>query len=491
MMDASSSLHYTPLDAEIGEIRLVHVEHASENSQPIRLVIRHATLTDDLEFNALSYIWGPESPSQNIELSGSVEGTLHVRQNLYDFLCEMQREKDSPWLWVDQICINQQDKQEKAQQVSRMSEVYTKARHVLIWLGPSFEGSNALMDYANLPDTPYCESRQGDECECAFAYSQAREWDQINDAVTTLHADQRAEATGTFSTFLEGRRNRRNIRKARSEIEERCKTERVHHAAACRELLRLDYWRRVWIIQELALASSRVVRLGAKSVPWQDLEDAVRYIESDQSLPPIRTMRFDDLSELRGRVLGDGKALTWFSLVFLTATGECQDVRDRAYGVLSLLKEQLRIYPDYQMQWQQTVVELTRKQVAEGISMLEKRPPGKSDHTESGHTRWKHWMLVKESTYENVAGASITATTAIWWYLAMSQRAGNEYDPKAMRSFIRKEVLAPYRSQRIALGSKWGSHPWAEKLLLRLHLPRKNGIYYRYLLMWLRLGLKL
>lgn len=55
MVDANSSQHHTPLDAEIGEIRLVHIEHASESSQSICLVVRHATLTDDLDLIALSY----------------------------------------------------------------------------------------------------------------------------------------------------------------------------------------------------------------------------------------------------------------------------------------------------------------------------------------------------------------------------------------------------------------------------------------------------
>jgi hypothetical protein len=45
----------------------------------------------------------------------------------------------SGFLWIDAICINQSDNEEKSQQVRLMGEIYSKAEVVRVWLGPSTE----------------------------------------------------------------------------------------------------------------------------------------------------------------------------------------------------------------------------------------------------------------------------------------------------------------------------------------------------------------
>ena len=48
-------------------------------------------------------------------------------------------------LWVDALCINQSDLEERAQQVLRMREIYAKAKYTLVWLGPEADNSSAAM----------------------------------------------------------------------------------------------------------------------------------------------------------------------------------------------------------------------------------------------------------------------------------------------------------------------------------------------------------
>jgi hypothetical protein len=50
------------------------------------------------------------------------------------------------WLWVDQICINQEDHVEKGKQVCLMGPIYATVAQVLVWLGPAGHGSDSLMD---------------------------------------------------------------------------------------------------------------------------------------------------------------------------------------------------------------------------------------------------------------------------------------------------------------------------------------------------------
>jgi hypothetical protein len=48
-------------------------------------------------------------------------------------------------IWIDAICINQQDNEEKDHQVQHMGEIYRNAKLVVVWLGPSKDNSNLAM----------------------------------------------------------------------------------------------------------------------------------------------------------------------------------------------------------------------------------------------------------------------------------------------------------------------------------------------------------
>ena len=83
-------------------------------------------------FNALSYCWGGEDFTEEISLNGSV---FKVTPNLYQALLRSRDPKHEVLLWIDQICINQGDENEKGQQVGLMSRIYGCAVSVIIWLG--------------------------------------------------------------------------------------------------------------------------------------------------------------------------------------------------------------------------------------------------------------------------------------------------------------------------------------------------------------------
>jgi hypothetical protein len=85
------------------------------------------------DYAALSYTWGQIAPSIPILVNGSV--TL-VSENLYLALLHL-RKREVTTLWVDAICINQDDLTERATQVCHMKDIYQNASIVFIWLGES------------------------------------------------------------------------------------------------------------------------------------------------------------------------------------------------------------------------------------------------------------------------------------------------------------------------------------------------------------------
>jgi hypothetical protein len=53
-----------------------------------------------------------------------------------DMLLQLRRPHKHRYLWIDAICLNQKDGDEKAQQIPLMGEIYSQADKLHIWLGP-------------------------------------------------------------------------------------------------------------------------------------------------------------------------------------------------------------------------------------------------------------------------------------------------------------------------------------------------------------------
>lgn len=91
------------------------------------------TRCDEISYEALSYTWGSWEDYAHVRMS---EGDrLPVTTNLMAALRRLRREDEARILWIDQICINQDDVHERNLQVSRMDEVYRRASDVLVWMG--------------------------------------------------------------------------------------------------------------------------------------------------------------------------------------------------------------------------------------------------------------------------------------------------------------------------------------------------------------------
>jgi hypothetical protein len=79
------------------------------------------------QYEALSYVWGPIE-MKSISLNGQ---SCDVRENLFDALVTLRHENQQRTLWVDAICINQDDMKERNHQVSRMGSIYSQAEKVV------------------------------------------------------------------------------------------------------------------------------------------------------------------------------------------------------------------------------------------------------------------------------------------------------------------------------------------------------------------------
>ncbi|KAF2245508.1 HET-domain-containing protein [Trematosphaeria pertusa] len=137
-----STLRYERLvkDEWRAQIRLLELL-PGQGSAPIRTALHTVDLNRSTgRYEALSYCWG--RPGGEIPItcnSGALtflaDATFLARPNLHAALIHLRDPFQSRILWVDAVCINQNDKEEKLVQIGLMTRIYQKCRQVIIWLG--------------------------------------------------------------------------------------------------------------------------------------------------------------------------------------------------------------------------------------------------------------------------------------------------------------------------------------------------------------------
>ena len=130
--DAATRL-FTPLRAAEREIRLLAI-HPGTADQPVQCSLLYTSLLDEhpLPFETVSYCWGDIARRAIIHVEGA---RLDVAASAAEALRRFRRNSSSRILWLDAVCINQHNLEEKGRQVAFMGEVYHKALRNLIWLG--------------------------------------------------------------------------------------------------------------------------------------------------------------------------------------------------------------------------------------------------------------------------------------------------------------------------------------------------------------------
>ncbi|KAI9925744.1 hypothetical protein MW887_005550 [Aspergillus wentii] len=155
---------YRPLDGE--SIRLFSLLPGQEGDD-IWGFVSHTTLESAGPYRALSYAWGDHGTPYAIRTE---KGLLPITVSLDAALRRLRDKRHSVLLWVDAICINQADEEEKANQVRLMPSIYRSACSVVAYLGEGDEQSDLVL-----------QAKSGDPAHSAGAAMDgffAREWFQ-------------------------------------------------------------------------------------------------------------------------------------------------------------------------------------------------------------------------------------------------------------------------------------------------------------------------
>lgn len=276
------------------------------------------------QYKALSYVWGDSSNPLTIQCNGV---QLQVTRNLYWALQHFSVEFVNERLWIDAICIDQNEAApEKEQQLDLMGEIYTQAEEVLIWLTESFLPANANLCFQ--------------ACK-----SYAVKWRQKELTMRFLAALTMTVVTMDENTNL----NRiHNAATAAALREDTSFTDDI--VVGLLQILRHPYWSRVWVIQEMSLASRSRILTSKCTLDWDDFK--ILILTMEQCLPWfLRGMgpNFRALDETT-RMQRDNEPRVFYSLSHLLVQFRwscAKNNRDKVYGLIGLLRpDERRFFMD-------------------------------------------------------------------------------------------------------------------------------------------------
>jgi hypothetical protein len=331
----------------------------------------HASLDSNPTFLALSYVWGDENNRRVILVN---KHPFRVTRNLFDAMMGL-RESESLIVWIDAICINQMDNEEKAWQVRLMGNLYQKASGVLAWLGASADDSDAVIDYLNI---------LGKQAEVCGLHHSLEGCMRIWQAITTMPSYMDDPAKIVLMSWLDGELlpvSKYALECLLHSISGWKSQDRLLPIAGLNRLFRRAWWGRVWVLQEITLPEHAHFVCGTKRISrrrfqaafnayyafWNTLalktqrQQALTPYEADAflmashrahvmlTMPRVyRIERFPLVALLRATCVGSVHHLQQEGYQHLESTNP----RDKIFALLGLAVDQeeleaLGVFPDY------------------------------------------------------------------------------------------------------------------------------------------------
>jgi hypothetical protein len=197
------------------QVRLLRINaFGSDASEEIDCSLEVFSVVDlqTVDYIALSYFWGEARTHNDVHQITVDRQRYWVRTNLWTFFQSVRDLDHSLPIYIDAICLDQLDNEEREHQVKLMSEVYSHANHAFVWLG-----------------NPHAEQDEN---------------------LQSLRHDLTAHAPNLSWN--------------------------PQSLVGLSYLCSRDYWRRLWIVQELLLSRTAIIHCGRFTFSWEELSQLAR-----------------------------------------------------------------------------------------------------------------------------------------------------------------------------------------------------------------------
>ena len=302
----SQRFRHTRLCDNRPNFRLLRLDKTCTSQLRCELIEAQLNDRDLLPYTAISYRWQNGEKTQAIWIGGA---KFLVTPGLLSLLLSLQEASlyhQHPWyeygyFWIDAICIDQNDEAEKSHQISHMKKIYTNATHVVVWLGDATSDSKLVMKgLATLQNLKEQQEREPygpvkvDETRLALLWGHY--------VLKDNECDRLAESLSA--------------------------------------MLSHSWFKRVWVLQEVANARSAFILCGNESISTRYFVLASRLLGVEPSphcqavldlMPGSRKKRFD--------TDGDGSKSDLYNLLLRFRGAEASLDKDRIFALFGLCSE--------------------------------------------------------------------------------------------------------------------------------------------------------
>lgn len=265
----------------------------------------HTSELDEANFEALSYVWGTSSMTERISCDNK---SIYITVNLRDALVQARNKSEPRALWVDSICINQEDREEKGLQVALMAEIYKKSRCTVICLGRNDAEAHASPAASLLADVNAMMDRVLQDKDFSWKPDSFPEPDPDEPLLSDTRWESVAILTGQ------------------------------------------PWFSRGWVVQEAALGPDACILWGDVKIDWLRFLRAYSWVHSraisvhynifgNRSISWLHLMAFDlrrKQETITIRAPGHDPSLTMLQVLDCARVLSVTDARDRVYACLGL-----------------------------------------------------------------------------------------------------------------------------------------------------------
>ncbi|KAK1240067.1 hypothetical protein MKX08_007509 [Trichoderma sp. CBMAI-0020] len=312
--DVGNSYQYSQLPSS-GNIRLLRLLPHGDRYAPLQCQLFDYPL-QELEdgphmYEALSYVWGSSEKPYTIYIN---ENSMDITANLHEVLVRLRDRVIERVLWIDAICIDQTNTEERGDQIRHMAEIYCKANRVIVWLGESTDDS-----------------------------------DQVLKSIRTA-ADE--EVTRSSENKVDGQ--------------------------AILTMLKRPWFRRIWVLQEIAAAQNIIIMCGSTRIDgyafclglpsllsYADIPDHIRsvtYLMRGSIFRPKYSINMSGDVSLDIRPLGE--------LIDMYHAHEATERHDKIFALLGMSSDNPAIaglVPNYTISWDELMAQAVRFILGENV----------------------------------------------------------------------------------------------------------------------------
>lgn len=319
---SQTEFHYGPIPDVPPSFRLFTIfpgggNEVVQGTLDIHRIVRGSSEPGSiLDWDALSYCWAAPNRSETIIVNSQ---RLKITKNLHSALLHLRDTRECITLWIDQICINQDDMEERNRQVRQMGRIYREARKVIAWLGHGPGPEDAVFQ---------CLSKV----------------DDAGDEGVGIESMLYTGFTGPYLSCVGSLlRNTFDPRAPNS----RGSSYRIvsPKAYAIMEAVMKNTWfRRVWLVQEATISSKLILQHGLQIVSLRALYAAILCVDNTYRFGPSGDLYpIERIVNLRERCLSFQKDMKLSDLLRMSRHCEASDDRDKIYGLLGIVRAKRHI----------------------------------------------------------------------------------------------------------------------------------------------------